>query len=147
MDQNNCCICLEEVEDFINCSNTECNVLVCYDCAENYISFCNTEFNTTPICPNKNCNCEYLYENVKYLNDDTVIIFSNIIYTIIKNETKIHDINAKKEMLEKFTDEKHKFMKENLPKCVILISEICFKEKIKISSKNFIDNFNNITAY
>ena len=133
-----CSVCYEEDLEYYDCSNDNCNTLICHECFNTYANICNNEYNSTPICPNPECKCEYLYNNVG--NND---IIAGLLYQNIKNDPKLENLDQKVIMLNKLKMEKFNFLSSNLPKCVSKMGNICFKKKLqKISKTKEVNVFN-----
>lgn len=131
-----CCICFDEPERYISCSNIDCTSKICFDCMETYLSHCKNELNVIPKCQ---CNLEYLFPDISALPKETKEIYYNLFFVYIKNflDNKIQEINMSEMILERMRKEKEEHMKKTFPASINHVVNIALKSKLqKVYNKN-----------
>lgn len=133
-----CSICFDESNDIVKCSSKSCLTVVCKDCMKGYLLSCSGEVNMLPKCVNRNCNCEYVYNDLKY--NELLNIYYEILYKCLKNDTEFGQYQNKlnqQKLIDKFKKEKKEFMEKNYPKAIQKIIDIALSDKLnKINKDN-----------
>ena len=134
-----CCICFEDIENYISCSNIDCTSRICAICMTDYITHCKNELNVIPKC--QGCNLEYLFPdiNVSELSKETKDIYYNLFFIYIKNflDNKIQEINMNETIINRMKKEKEEHMKKSFPASINHVVNIALKSKLqKVHNKN-----------
>ena len=137
-----CSICYFSIDGVsYHCfNNTSCNSVICGDCLKSYVEYLDKDnLAILPKCPDKKCNTEYTYSEIKRTDDNDIIkTYEKLCFDYIKKE-KIDDLLisiSQERIIERIRKEKQEYIKKSFPIAISYIIENSLKSKLLKISKN-----------
>lgn len=139
---SDCSICYFSIDGVsYHClNNTNCSSVICGDCLKSYIEYLDKDnLGILPKCPDKKCNNEYTYSEIKRTdNNDIIKTYEKLCFDYIKKE-KVDDLiisMSQDSIIERIRQEKLEFIKKSFPIAISYVVENSLKSKLLKISKN-----------
>lgn len=129
-----CTICLDNINSYIKCKNTDCNTIICDECFKHLIIYSENE-KILPKCQNINCKFEYLYSDIKTYPE----VISNYLTTLINylindNNNTLSEIEIQEKIRKQIYKKRIEYINK-YPIAIKNIIDITLSTKLKKINK------------